>query len=240
MWWSTLKVQNRKAITDATQLAAALRKRFQPITADLVAREQLRALRQGNRGINDYIAEFQRLHAQVPDTSEQDALFTFRSGLNANIAKELLVQRVKTLQEAIDLAASVGGLLQGTPPTMGGGRSSVHQLDGSDGASLDERIQNAVINALQSQRTQQRPWTRPGADTTHPERRGFVGGRGNTRGRFGGSRGARSGRGGQSFTVPGVPPMVVEQRRAAGQCFRCGNGEHRSHECPNAISASTN
>jgi hypothetical protein len=34
-----------------------------------------------------------------------------------------------------------------------------------------------------------------------------------------------------------VPASVVEQRRAAKQCLRCGSGEHIGMECPNIPSA---
>jgi hypothetical protein len=39
-------------------------------------------------------------------------------------------------------------------------------------------------------------------------------------------------------TISGVPAFVVEQRRAANQCYRCGSGEHQGRQCPNATSAS--
>ena len=66
-WWNTLGAASKAGIGDATALTKALRARFQPITTERVAREQLRALRQGSRGVNDYIADFQRLHALLPD-----------------------------------------------------------------------------------------------------------------------------------------------------------------------------
>lgn len=62
-------------------MASALRSRFQPVTAARVARQQLDGLRQGSRGINDYIADFQRLHALLPNMAEEDALYAFERGV---------------------------------------------------------------------------------------------------------------------------------------------------------------
>ena len=97
--------------TSAGALASALRLRFQPITAARTAREQLDKLQQGSRGINDYIAEFQRLRTLLPSMSEDDALYAFERGLRRELAEKLRVQGVSSVQEAIALAARVGGLL---------------------------------------------------------------------------------------------------------------------------------
>jgi len=239
-WWNGLGA-GRTSIDGASALARALRARFQPITTERVAREQMRALRQNNRHVNDYIADFQRLRAMLPDMSEADALFAFESGLSPAIALELRKQGVSSLQDAIAMAARVGGLLQA--PTVPHGRTAaVNQMevDDGDGASLGERITQlqATLNAMQAQRTQGGAGAGLGAKTQ--TQRGYA----SDRGGRGVGRGGRSGRfGGQDGAarvpkVPGVPAAVVEQRRAAGQCYRCGSSEHTRFECPNATSAS--
>ena len=113
-------------------------------------------------------------------------------------------------------------------------------IDGSDGAAaLEDRIARSVLNALQSQGV----GNGSGLGAKTQTQRGYAeerkagsrGGRGAARGR-GGRFGGRGG-GGITYNIPGVPAAVVEQRRAAGQCLRCGSGDHRGMECPNAPSA---
>jgi hypothetical protein len=202
----------------------------------------MRALRQNSRHVNDYIADFQRLRALLPDMGEADALFAFESGLSPAIALELRKQGVSSLQDAIAMAARVGGLLHA--PTVPHSRTAaVNQMevDDGDGASLGERITQlqATLNAMQAQRAQQ-GGAGAGLGAKTQTQRGYV----SDRGGRGGARGGRSGRfGGQDGAarvpkVPGVPAAVVEQRRAAGQCYRCGSSEHTRFECPNATSAS--
>jgi hypothetical protein len=242
-WWNTLGV-GKTAIGNAAALTTAIKARFQPITTERTAREQLRALRQGARNVNDYIADFQRLRALLPDMSEADALFAFESGLGANLAEKLRMQGVSSVHEAIAMAARVGGLTQ----TAGSGaaqqgRSSLHQMDIDDGdgaaAALDERIQKAVLNAMHARDSS----SGMGAKTqTH---RGYTQEHGPSIGAGRGGRGGRDGRGGRFGPrgpppVPGVPEQVVQRRWDAKQCLRCGQGGHNSHACPNAISASGN
>ena len=232
-WWNTLGPEGKAPLTDGAALAAALRKRFQPVTSERVAREQLRSLKQGSRGINEYIAEFQRWHAQLPDMSGADALFAFESGLSANLAEKLRVQGVTSLADAISLVARVGGLLQASAPLGRGAAANQMDADvGEDSASRLDRME-ATLHAITSN---------AGMGAKTQTQRGYqqergAGGRGGARGGRGGRFGGRGG-GGASFSIPGVPAAVVEQRRAAGQCFRCGSGDHRSMECPSAPTAS--
>jgi hypothetical protein len=219
------------------------------VTAARTAREQLDRLAQGSRGVNDYIADFQRLRTALPGMAEEDALYAFERGLRRELAVELRKQGVATLQEAIALVARVGGLLQAT--AAGGPhserRSSVHQMDVDDGdgaaSSLDERIQRAVLNAM---RERDGGSSGLGAKTqthqgyTQERRRGGGGKSGGRGGRFGGRGGGGGGGGFGPPQIPGVPAHVMEQRRADNLCFRCGSGAHQSRECPNAASASGN
>jgi hypothetical protein len=238
-WWLALDSSAQAAMSGTDSLAAALRARFQPVTAARTARDQLRALRQGSRSVNDYIADFQRLRTLLPTMSEDDALHAFESGLSASLQEKLRVQGVSSVQEAIAMAARVGGLMQASQQ----GRQSLHQMDVDDGSgvSLDQRIQQAVLNAMQAQgnsgmgaRTQTQ--TQRGYPQEREQRGGGRGGRGGQSGGRGGRFGMRSG----PPVVPGVSEHVVRERWHAQQCLRCGQGGHNSHACPNTISASGN
>jgi hypothetical protein len=239
-WWLALSAGELAAINSTEALAAALRTRFQPVTAARTAREQLDKLQQGSRGVNEYIADFQRLTTQIGMASlgQENALHAFERGLRRELAVELRRQGSTTLQEAITLAARVGGLLQCAPQN----RQSLNQMDvdDSDGASLEDRIQRAVLNAMHARDSSgggMGAKTQTHRGYTHErERNAGSAGRGGARG---GSRGGRFAPHGPPV-VPGVPEHVVRQRLDAQQCVRCGGQGHRSPACPNAISASGN
>jgi hypothetical protein len=240
-WWLALGDSELAAIADREALAAALRARFQPITAARTAREQLDKLQQGGRGINEYIADFQRLTTQIGMSSlgQENALYAFERGLRRELAVELRKQGVATLQEAIALTARVGGLMQSSAAPQS--RQSLSQMDVDDGG--DEQppkgVWQALLNAMQSQGSSDmgaKTQTQRGYSQEREQRGGGRGGRGGQSGGRGGRFGMRSG----PPVVPGVPESVVRERWHAQQCLRCGQGGHQRHACPNAISASGN
>jgi hypothetical protein len=236
-WWNTLGT-GRASVNSADELARALRARFQPVTTERVAREQLRALRQGNRGINEFIGDFQRLRALLPDMSEADALFAFESGLNPALALELRKQGSARLADAISLAARIGGITAASAVGMAGRASAASaaqmEIDDGDGASLDDRITRAVVNAMGQQQPQGGSGSF-GFGAKAQTHRGYSSERGRS-----GARGGRGGRIGEAARVPkvpGVPAAIVEQRRAAGQCYRCGSSDHTRFDCTKASTA---
>jgi hypothetical protein len=234
-WWVSLNPDVRLAIDDADSLAAALRSRFQPVTAEDTAREQLDRLQQGNRPINDYISDFQRLRALIPTMHEADAVHAFRRGLKHDLALEVRKQDVKTVAQAIGLAARIGGLTaasvsstsnpHGRPPT-----ASVNQMDSSssNGAANIPQIVSEVINAMRMQTV---------FGDQHSSRNGGAATNERT------NNGNRSQRGGRSYggrsarplpSIPGVPAAVVQQRRDDKLCLRCGAADHFAISCPSA------
>lgn len=237
-WWRNT---DKQTIRGAAEFGAALRARFQPVTTKRAAREQLRQLRQGARGINDYIADFQRLHALLPDMSAEDALFAFEMGVHPSLALEIRKQASSSLQDAIALAARIGGLTAASSsssiaPAQGRAAARQMEMGDDDEPSLDERIQRAVLNAMQSSTGSGSAGFGLGAKTQtqrgHASERGGGGQRGRGRGvRFGGAQRSVP-------VVPGVSEEVVRRRLDAQQCVRCGEEGHRSPACPNAISAS--
>ena len=232
-WWLALGAEGRAAMRTADALAMGLRERFQPITASRVAREQLDLLQQGGRSVNDYIADFQRISTQIGLASlgEENALHAFERGLRRDLAVELRKQGVQTLKEAIAMAARVGGLMQ-QQAARPAPTASAHQMevDQGNGTALEERVARSVLNALQAQGVGAKTQTQR---SYQQERRGA----GRSAGR-GGNASSRLGEQRSLPPVPGVPAAVVEQRRAAGQCYRCGSADHTRFECPNATSAS--
>ena len=240
IWWASLDGGAQAAINSVDALAAAMRGRFQPITTARMAREKLHALQQGGRHIDEYIADFSRLHAQVGDMSEPDARAQFVRGLRQELATKLedVDWESMPLATLIAKAARIGARSAAAARVAQGRPASINQMDVDvgDGASLDERIQRAVLNAMSAHggsgmgaKTQtQRGYAQERQQGDGAARGGFSGGRG---GRFG-SR--------PPPVVPGVPEAVVRRRMDAKQCVRCGVEGHISPACPNAISASGN
>ena len=235
-WWNSLGADGKVAVDSREALAKAMRTRFQPVTAAHTARVQLDKLAQGSRSVNEYIADFQRLRTRLPDMAEADALHAFKRGLRDDIATDLRKQRVATLAEAISLAAHVG-----SDGSVAAPKSSLRQLEahgGGDDVTLEERIERAVLNAMQGRDTSgmssnaHTGYTQQRKETQRGGRGGFRGGRG----RGGRGFGQRSG----PPVVPGVPEEVVRQRLDAQQCVRCGGEGHYSAACPHAISARGN
>src|SRR5579875_1610755 len=130
-WWRSLDATTAAAMhqNGLAAFTAALRARFQPVTAERVARGQLDKLLQGGRHVNDYIAEFHKLRARIPSMSDADALYAFERGLRADIARELRIQRVATLREATELAARVGEVALAHQTRA----AAVNQMEADDG-----------------------------------------------------------------------------------------------------------
>jgi hypothetical protein len=230
-WWAGLGDEEQAAINGVDALAAALRARFQPVTTARVAREKLHALQQGARHIDEYVAEFTRLHAQVKDMAEPDARAQFVRGLRRELALKLedVEWESMPLAQLVAKAARIGGRAAAAAPASAPvGRQSANQMEMDEGEAQEARIARAVLNALQA-------GGGSGLGARTQTQRGYQNEqRGQGHRRF-------SGRGPRlplpPPNIPGVPAEVVEQRRAAGQCFRCGDASHRSIECPNLPSA---
>jgi len=241
LWWASLGGPAQAALGDVDALAAALRARFQPVTTARVAREKLHALLQGPRHIDDYIAEFSRLHAQVADMAEPDARAQFVRGLRRDLAVKLedVDWESMPLAAVVAKAARIGARTAAAVTQPQGRAAAINQMDvdDGDGASLDDRITRAVLNAMQAQQSHRAGASGFGAKTQ--TQRGYQSERGGPS--RGGARGGRSagrgGRGGFRGTVPGVPDGLVQQRWDAGLCLRCGSSEHRSLGCPNPTTA---
>jgi len=236
-WWLALDTTLQASYGRVESLASALRGRFQPVTAARTAREQLDKLSQGSRSVNDYISDFQRLRTQLPNMAEEDALYAFERGLRRDLAEKLRVQGVDSLQEAIAMAARVGGLMQGAAAAT---KSSLHQMDIDEpqgAGSFEERVSRAVTERLYAMQGSNGMWAKTQSHIGYQGQHQRGGGRGG-RGGFRGGRGGFSQR--PPPVVPGVSEHTVRQRLDARQCVRCGKDGHTSPGCPNPISGSGN
>jgi hypothetical protein len=212
-WWKGMPKEEKAAIVDITSLAKAIRERFQPIEAEETARDALDSLRQGNKSTNEYIKQFNHLHAKLPDMSAKDALHAFMRGLKKDLYSTLRVQGVKDVREAIQKAAQVSGLT-----TQAHHASPANALTG-------------IFPKDDNTSTTQQQYPRNNT-------RGYRGGRGGGRAPF--NRGAEGQQRAPPTTAPLIPQEVREKRREQGACFRCGQSGHMARACPNAVSVSLN
>ena len=232
-WWRAMGKADQATIATIDLLATALRLRFQPITSAHVAREKLLSLSQGSRHVNEYIAEFQRWHAQLPTMSMEDAVFQFERGLRTDIAEKLKIQGVTKLSDATALAARVGAL-SGSSSSGAARTGRLNQMDEGNevNQAAEQRLDRMelALNAL-AQRSGYNENSGLGAKTQ--AKRGYGKQRGQQQQQ---NRPPTSLP--QGMQIPGVPEDVLAQRWAAKSCLRCGEDGHRSMACPNNISSS--
>jgi Retrotransposon gag protein len=225
-WWEELGAAGQEAITDVSQLAEGLRKRFQHHTAAEVAREQLHTLQQGNRSTDNYILDFQRLVAKVPGMTDEEAIFSFMRGLPKATAQLVRLQKVATLKEATAAASRVSGL-SAPPHTLHSAAAMVHNVNSASPPA--DSINN--VNSLNSI-----------DQSTNVLHRGRGGRFNSSRGRFdngrrGGANNSAEGARRPARPVPGVPQEVAQQRWESKACLRCGDHAHMIRDCTNASSS---
>ena len=226
-WWTNTPAASRP--TTWLTLVAALRHRFQPITASETARGQLRLLTQGKNSVHSYIAAFQRLLISVPDMAEADRLYQFLQGLRPSTATHLRIQGVTLLSSAYDMAARIGGMGEAHPSA---GASSSSGARGDAPMDLDSlaNIEGLEYDTSADSSTEgpvTRGELRELLNAMRDERRGQASGLG---------RNARSANGSQ-FTrglprIAHLTPVQVKEYMDANMCFGCGSKDHRSRQCP--------
>ena len=96
-----------------------LRFAFQPADYQALLREQLRQLQQKG-DILEYVTEFRNLDGQILNSSNEDRIDRFLSGLKPRTRAEVRYQQVPTLEEAISTAttfenASFGSVRNANP-----------------------------------------------------------------------------------------------------------------------------
>lgn len=219
-WWVALGPEGQAALIAAgwDKLKEALISRFVPITTEAQAREELLNLHQGNRSIDDYVAEYQRLRTLVPAMDVATARHCFTRGLTQALQAE--VSRLtagSTLQEVLDLVVRIGN-----NPHRERSALSARQMEAAVDTDRLKRIVEQHLLALTDE-------SKMGSFAAR--KRAFA-------------AGSRAGRGSPRFhqgngetrlpTVPGVPPELVQRRRDAQLCYRCGSKAHTRFECTNA------
>lgn len=220
-WWSTLA--NRP--NSWASLKVALIARFQPVTSAETARAKLIALSQGKQSINEYVDNFRRLLARIPDMGLADQLFQFIRGLRPALATQLRVQGVTTMEDAINLAVRVGSLsdMGASQQSQSASSSSPMDLDAIEGLEADTSatsVEEAPVTRAEFQQL---------LNAMRDSRR--TGGAGsNSSSSNNGNNGRFAPRG--PPTIPHLTPDQVKEYMDSGKCFGCGSKDHRSRQCP--------
>lgn len=222
-WWSTIALANRP--NSWTTLKTALIARFQPVTSAETARAKLIALSQGKQSITEYVDNFRRLLARIPDMGLADQLFQFIRGLRPALATQLRVQGVTTMDAAINLAVRVGSLsdMGASQQSQSASSSSPMDLDAIEGLEADTSatsVGEAPVTRAEFQQL---------LNAMRDGRR--TGGAGSS------SSSSNSGNNGRFVprgppTIPHLTPDQVKEYMDSGKCFGCGSKDHRSRQCP--------
>lgn len=247
-WWHALSPEQKQPLRESfADFEQALRKRFQPVDSAKTARLALDQLTQGaKQSVHDYTAHFRRLLTAVPSMSADDRVHRYVQGLRPAVRSLLLLQDVKTLDEAIASAARIGSLSQyASQASLSTGASTAGPMDlsstvmrdlcaltgtGTSGGGEDDPSATDAGDAAQSDAA---PVTRAELRQMHQQllhamqsqRRGDAG-------RSFGRGGRSSGRG--APRVSGLSEQQVRERLDAGTCFACGKPGHRKADCPTA------
>jgi uncharacterized membrane protein YgcG len=225
------------------QLVAELRTRFQPVNSADTARGKLLTLTQGKQSVHEYVDAFRRLLIRVPSMSNDDRLFQFIRGLRPAIGLQLRVHGVATLDDAIAMAARIGGISDSVQHVhaQGGSAASssapmeldmlagIEGLEADTSSATDAPITRAELQLLLNAIREGHRGTGASSSSSSSNRQGGD--------RAGGNRGAQGASGGFQGPrglprIKGFSPEKVQQYMDANKCFGCHNVGHRSSECP--------
>jgi hypothetical protein len=130
LWWRRICEDvargRRAAVSTWQEFKAELKRQFYPEHATDDARRKLRRLKQTGT-VRDYVKAFTELMLEIPDMTEQDALFAFEDGLASWAQMEVKRRNVRTLNDAIREAES---LIEFKAPKQGKDEAKVK--DGGD------------------------------------------------------------------------------------------------------------
>lgn len=217
-WWQQL-VKIDDAPSKWGDFVEALRARFQPVTTERVARNELSALKQGRSAISVYVARFRTLLGRIPNMDAATQLHQFEQGLNEDLYKQLQAYHPSTLMEAINTSMRMG-----TSSHRGGGGDSMdlNMISGDGNGGLSTEQQDSQLPVTHTQLL-----AILAAHNKNPH--------GNRRfapGASGGSTGPRG-----LPTITGLTPAQVKKFMEEGRCFTCHEIGHVSRGCPNRSSS---
>lgn len=227
---------------------AALRARFSPVEASMVARVSLGRLRQGERNsVSAYTNAYQNLMTQIADMTVTDQVFHYVTGLLPSLRVRVWEKLPRTLSEAIGYAASyeatigfagrAGGFAASASLHHRTSNASSSSSSSSDPAAMD--INNIdTEDHLEPPRFHDEPPVRSSPSQSNEvallakmeamEHRiaALMMGTGAA---GPSSRGPSSYKGGDR--IPGLQASDIARLQKENRCFRCKKVGHRKNEC---------
>jgi hypothetical protein len=230
-WWQHLQPAATAAIVDFDSLLLALRARFQPVTTAEMARVKLVSLSQGKASINDYVAAFRKLLTPLTTMGEDDRLFHFTRGLKPEIATQIRVHGVKTLDAAIEMASRVGTMGEYGAAAASSSVASRSSDNGSSAMDLSA-VSLEGIEGLEHDSTSSSSdaASSPSTADIHQQMQLLLSAMREQRRPF-------NGRPKQRFDDGRVRHGQLSREEmdahfAAGTCFECGKAGHQARHCP--------
>jgi hypothetical protein len=214
-WWDANPTH--RAVRSWEEFVALLRARFRPVHAAKQARAELFRIRQAaGQSAGEYAAAFQQLLVSLPDMHVDDQVFLFVRGLQPLLKRRVGDKEYATLGAAINAAVQSEGLygLQVVEDSS----ESVRSASSAAGSAMD-------LNALLED-NEERGSVNSRALASLASQVGQI--QEQLCALQGGHRARREDR------VPGLSKQQMDDRRAAGQCFRCGKHGHFKSDCPQA------
>lgn len=211
--------------------------RFRPLSATLLARSKLGALRQGRNTVTAFTNAFQTILGPIDDMGDSDQVHFYISGLSTEVMRRVMEKHPKTLAEAIELAASTEASLN----FAGRGSASSNSVSGSYGnRSNPSESVPMDLNAVDEQEDDGVSAPRFHEEPAVSLNRGtgmeaallakleamehrlaaLQQGTASKTNRY------------EHDKVPGIKVGDIERLKKEGKCFRCKQKGHMKRECP--------
>lgn len=236
--------------------AAALRARFSPVEASMMARVTLGRFRQGERNsVSAYTNAFQNLMTQIDDMTVTDQVFHYVNGLLPSLRVRVWEKLPKSLAEAIGYAASyeatIGFAGRAGGFARGGGYSSVGASSSASSSDSVPMDLNHIGTSVEAEETIELPrfHEEPAPRTAGAGEPALLAKLEAMEHRIAAlmSASGKSSSGSSSSSsyksgdrIPGLQSGDIARLQKENRCFRCQKVGHRKSECPNRPSKSAN
>ena len=259
-WWELEKNSTRgPSYTTWKIFSDVIKKQYLPMEPDRWVREQLEILQVGNNSnIIEYTTRFNELIQLLPGRNEIDKVMEYERGLPQQYRIESRKKNYKLLESAISAAVATYNAYRSTG-NQGKLSSSIHQIEEQVATTSSSSSSSSSVSSAEGQikdnytayvgpppqqiSSTQEQLDRLTAIVTQQMNRG-----GFNRSFYNRGRGGYSGRnrGGYSDRSPsrsrsrspslrslGISKELIEARRSAKQCFKCGQEGHLVGGCRN-------
>lgn len=220
-WWDANPAHQQ--VQTWGEFVALLRARFRPVHAAKQARTELFKIKQGaSQSAGAYAATFQQLLVSLPDMHVDDAVFLFVRGLLPALKRRVGDKDFATLSAAINAAVQSEGLYG----IQAGDTESSLPASASNGDAMD-------VNAVDVDDDRSRTITQRSRDAfLYGTMAGQLVDMQGQLYALQAQHGQYRDRSDRSDWVPGLSRQQITDRRAAGECLRCGSKGHYKKDCP--------